>query len=108
VFPTLNKKKKKKTIAKIKRQSPAARTHSQNTRIIHTDPTKTQTLSPHRRQQPNQPQSSIHRRIRSLPIDQKKTITGKPKVLFKMIIICQNLRNNLQHPNEYILGIILC
>lgn len=29
------------------------------------------------------------------------------KVLPEMILICQNLRNNLQHPNEYIRGVTL-
>lgn len=29
------------------------------------------------------------------------------KVLPEMILICQNLRNNLQHPNEYIRGVAL-
>eukprot|EP00252_Welwitschia_mirabilis_P016316 TRINITY_DN359_c0_g1_i3.p1 TRINITY_DN359_c0_g1~~TRINITY_DN359_c0_g1_i3.p1 ORF type:complete len:951 (-),score=183.98 TRINITY_DN359_c0_g1_i3:318-3170(-) len=32
---------------------------------------------------------------------------GKGKVLPEMILICQNLRNNLQHPNEYIRGVTL-
>ncbi|KAG6731012.1 hypothetical protein I3842_01G109300 [Carya illinoinensis] len=31
----------------------------------------------------------------------------KGKVLPEMILICQNLRNNLQHPNEYIRGVTL-
>lgn len=29
------------------------------------------------------------------------------KLLPEMILICQNLRNNLQHPNEYIRGVTL-
>ena len=29
------------------------------------------------------------------------------KILPEMILICQNLRNNLQHPNEYIRGVTL-
>jgi coatomer subunit beta len=29
---------------------------------------------------------------------------SKGKVLPEMILICQNLRNNLQHPNEYVRG----
>ncbi|KAJ8758820.1 hypothetical protein K2173_000541 [Erythroxylum novogranatense] len=32
---------------------------------------------------------------------------AKGKVLPEMILICQNLRNNLQHPNEYIRGVTL-
>ncbi|KAL1217444.1 Coatomer subunit beta-1 [Cardamine amara subsp. amara] len=32
---------------------------------------------------------------------------SKGKVLPEMILICQNLRNNLQHPNEYICGVTL-
>ncbi|KAI9084467.1 hypothetical protein K1719_033455 [Acacia pycnantha] len=32
---------------------------------------------------------------------------SKGKVLPDMILICQNLRNNLQHPNEYIRGVTL-
>eukprot|EP00252_Welwitschia_mirabilis_P016314 TRINITY_DN359_c0_g1_i1.p1 TRINITY_DN359_c0_g1~~TRINITY_DN359_c0_g1_i1.p1 ORF type:complete len:955 (-),score=180.44 TRINITY_DN359_c0_g1_i1:219-3083(-) len=32
---------------------------------------------------------------------------GKGRVLPEMILICQNLRNNLQHPNEYITGVTL-
>uniref|UniRef100_A0A5B7A8Z1 Coatomer subunit beta n=1 Tax=Davidia involucrata TaxID=16924 RepID=A0A5B7A8Z1_DAVIN len=32
---------------------------------------------------------------------------GKGRVLPEMILICQNLRNNLQHPNEYIRGVTL-
>ncbi|KAL8517801.1 hypothetical protein ACS0TY_009209 [Phlomoides rotata] len=32
---------------------------------------------------------------------------GKGRVLPEMILICQNLRNNLQHPNEYIRGATL-
>ncbi|KAL4577964.1 hypothetical protein LXL04_014079 [Taraxacum kok-saghyz] len=32
---------------------------------------------------------------------------SKGKVLPEMILICQNLRNNLQHPNEYIRGVTL-
>ncbi|XP_051121883.1 coatomer subunit beta-1-like isoform X2 [Andrographis paniculata] len=32
---------------------------------------------------------------------------GKGRVLPEMILICQNLRNNLQHPNEYICGVTL-
>ncbi|CAH2069669.1 unnamed protein product, partial [Thlaspi arvense] len=32
---------------------------------------------------------------------------AKGKVLPEMILICQNLRNNLQHPNEYIRGVSL-
>ncbi|KAJ6354839.1 hypothetical protein OIU77_005438 [Salix suchowensis] len=31
----------------------------------------------------------------------------KGRVLPEMILICQNLRNNLQHPNEYIRGVTL-
>ena len=31
----------------------------------------------------------------------------KGKLLPEMILICQNLRNNLQHPNEYIRGVTL-
>ncbi|KAJ7952035.1 Coatomer, beta subunit [Quillaja saponaria] len=34
-------------------------------------------------------------------------IDSKGKVLPEMILICQNLRNNLQHPNEYIRGVTL-
>ncbi|GLT74710.1 hypothetical protein SLA2020_464930 [Shorea laevis] len=36
----------------------------------------------------------------------EKTDT-KGRVLPEMILICQNLRNNLQHPNEYIRGVTL-
>ncbi|KAM7254304.1 hypothetical protein ACFE04_031986 [Oxalis oulophora] len=36
----------------------------------------------------------------------EKTDT-RGKVLPEMILICQNLRNNLQHPNEYIRGVTL-
>merc|ERR1719181_1713646 len=36
---------------------------------------------------------------------QKKDSQGK--LLPEMILICQNLRNNLQHPNEYIRGVTL-
>ncbi|KAF4350944.1 hypothetical protein F8388_021651 [Cannabis sativa] len=32
---------------------------------------------------------------------------NKGKVLPEMILICQNLRNNLQHPNEFIRGVTL-
>ncbi|XP_021720335.1 coatomer subunit beta-1 [Chenopodium quinoa] len=32
---------------------------------------------------------------------------AKGKVLPEMILICQNLRNNLQHPNEYLRGVTL-
>ncbi|KAG8380310.1 hypothetical protein BUALT_Bualt06G0002300 [Buddleja alternifolia] len=32
---------------------------------------------------------------------------GKGRVLPEMILICQNLRNNFQHPNEYIRGVTL-
>jgi coatomer subunit beta len=32
---------------------------------------------------------------------------SKGRVLPEMILICQNLRNNLQHPNEYIRGVTL-
>ncbi|XP_027344651.1 coatomer subunit beta-1-like [Abrus precatorius] len=32
---------------------------------------------------------------------------SRGKVLPEMILICQNLRNNLQHPNEYIRGVTL-
>ncbi|KAK4267696.1 hypothetical protein QN277_024442 [Acacia crassicarpa] len=32
---------------------------------------------------------------------------SKGKVFPEMILICQNLRNNLQHPNEYIRGVTL-
>ncbi|KAL8138509.1 hypothetical protein V2J09_004510 [Rumex salicifolius] len=32
---------------------------------------------------------------------------SKGKVLPEMILICQNLRNNLQHPNEYLRGVTL-
>lgn len=32
---------------------------------------------------------------------------AKGKILPEMILICQNLRNNLQHPNEYIRGVTL-
>nr|XP_043638599.1 coatomer subunit beta-1 [Erigeron canadensis]XP_043638600.1 coatomer subunit beta-1 [Erigeron canadensis] len=32
---------------------------------------------------------------------------SKGKILPEMILICQNLRNNLQHPNEYIRGVTL-
>jgi coatomer subunit beta len=32
---------------------------------------------------------------------------GQGKILPEMILICQNLRNNLQHPNEYIRGATL-
>ncbi|XP_073019225.1 coatomer subunit beta-1-like [Primulina eburnea] len=32
---------------------------------------------------------------------------AKGQVLPEMILICQNLRNNLQHPNEYIRGVTL-
>lgn len=32
---------------------------------------------------------------------------ARGKVLPEMILICQNLRNNLQHPNEYIRGVTL-
>merc|ERR1719506_9980 len=36
---------------------------------------------------------------------QKKDTQGK--LLPEMILICQNLRNNLQHPNEYLRGVTL-
>nr|CAD1844874.1 unnamed protein product [Ananas comosus var. bracteatus] len=32
---------------------------------------------------------------------------SRGRVLPEMILICQNLRNNLQHPNEYIRGVTL-
>ncbi|KAJ7568643.1 hypothetical protein O6H91_01G041900 [Diphasiastrum complanatum] len=32
---------------------------------------------------------------------------SRGKILPEMILICQNLRNNLQHPNEYIRGVTL-
>ncbi|KAG1655263.1 hypothetical protein FOA52_009820 [Chlamydomonas sp. UWO 241] len=32
---------------------------------------------------------------------------AKGKLLPEMILICQNLRNNLQHPNEYLRGVTL-
>jgi coatomer subunit beta len=38
-------------------------------------------------------------------VDKRDPSTGK--VLPEMILICQNLRNNLQHPNEYIRGVTL-
>ncbi|XP_062197148.1 coatomer subunit beta-1 [Phragmites australis] len=38
-------------------------------------------------------------------VDKRDAATGK--VLPEMILICQNLRNNLQHPNEYIRGATL-
>ncbi|KAI4325199.1 hypothetical protein MLD38_030617 [Melastoma candidum] len=34
-------------------------------------------------------------------------VDPRGKVLPEMILICQNLRNNLQHPNEYIRGVTL-
>ncbi|KAK1403711.1 Coatomer subunit beta [Heracleum sosnowskyi] len=40
-----------------------------------------------------------------LEIIDKKDAKGQ--VLPEMILICQNLRNNLQHPNEYIRGVTL-
>ncbi|XP_068657740.1 coatomer subunit beta-1-like [Aristolochia californica] len=40
-----------------------------------------------------------------LEIIDKRDSSGK--VLPEMILICQNLRNNLQHPNEYIRGVTL-
>ncbi|KAI0502691.1 hypothetical protein KFK09_017648 [Dendrobium nobile] len=40
-----------------------------------------------------------------LEIIDKTDSTGR--VLPEMILICQNLRNNLQHPNEYIRGVTL-
>ncbi|CAN1220311.1 Coatomer subunit beta-1 [Linum perenne] len=40
-----------------------------------------------------------------LEIIDKKDSSGK--LLPEMILICQNLRNNLQHPNEYIRGVTL-
>ena len=40
-----------------------------------------------------------------LEIIEKTDANGK--VLPEMILICQNLRNNLQHPNEYIRGCTL-
>lgn len=40
-----------------------------------------------------------------LEIIEKTDKTGK--ALPEMILICQNLRNNLQHPNEYIRGVTL-
>ncbi|KMZ70478.1 Coatomer subunit beta [Zostera marina] len=40
-----------------------------------------------------------------LEIIDKKDSSGK--ALPEMILICQNLRNNLQHPNEYIRGVTL-
>ncbi|CAI0460682.1 unnamed protein product [Linum tenue] len=40
-----------------------------------------------------------------LEIIDKKDASGK--LLPEMILICQNLRNNLQHPNEYIRGVTL-
>ena len=38
-------------------------------------------------------------------VDKRDAATGK--VLPEMILICQNLRNNLQSPNEYIRGVTL-
>uniref|UniRef100_A0A0E0BFX9 Coatomer subunit beta n=2 Tax=Oryza TaxID=4527 RepID=A0A0E0BFX9_9ORYZ len=38
-------------------------------------------------------------------VDKRDVASGK--VLPEMILICQNLRNNLQHPNEYIRGVTL-
>lgn len=38
---------------------------------------------------------------------EKTDPSGGGKVLPEMILICQNLRNNLQHPNEYIRGVTL-
>uniref|UniRef100_A0A0D9XPK1 Coatomer subunit beta n=1 Tax=Leersia perrieri TaxID=77586 RepID=A0A0D9XPK1_9ORYZ len=38
-------------------------------------------------------------------VDKRDATSGK--VLPEMILICQNLRNNLQHPNEYIRGVTL-
>ncbi|KAF0895802.1 hypothetical protein E2562_016535 [Oryza meyeriana var. granulata] len=38
-------------------------------------------------------------------VDKRDAASGK--VLAEMILICQNLRNNLQHPNEYIRGVTL-
>ncbi|XP_006662772.1 coatomer subunit beta-1 [Oryza brachyantha] len=38
-------------------------------------------------------------------VDKRDAASGK--VLPEMILICQNLRNNLQHPNEYIRGVTL-
>ncbi|KAH1056515.1 hypothetical protein J1N35_034580 [Gossypium stocksii] len=40
-----------------------------------------------------------------LEIIEKTDLKGK--ILPEMILICQNLRNNLQHPNEYIRGVTL-
>ncbi|TXG62373.1 hypothetical protein EZV62_013736 [Acer yangbiense] len=40
-----------------------------------------------------------------LEIIEKTDVRGR--VLPEMILICQNLRNNLQHPNEYIRGVTL-
>lgn len=40
-----------------------------------------------------------------LEIIEKTDAAGK--ILPEMILICQNLRNNLQHPNEYIRGVTL-
>ncbi|KAL2652816.1 hypothetical protein R1flu_020944 [Riccia fluitans] len=40
-----------------------------------------------------------------LEIIDKTDVQGK--ILPEMILICQNLRNNLQHPNEYIRGVTL-
>ncbi|KZV24781.1 Coatomer, beta subunit isoform 1 [Dorcoceras hygrometricum] len=40
-----------------------------------------------------------------LEIIEKTDVKGR--VLPEMILICQNLRNNLQHPNEYIRGVTL-
>ncbi|KAA3477808.1 coatomer subunit beta-1 [Gossypium australe] len=40
-----------------------------------------------------------------LEITEKTDLKGR--ILPEMILICQNLRNNLQHPNEYIRGVTL-
>jgi len=44
-------------------------------------------------------------RLKTQEIIEKKDSQGK--LLPEMILICQNLRNNLQHPNEYVRGCTL-
>ena len=108
VFPTLNKKKKKKPLQRLK-----GKAHLQE-HILKIQESSAQ-IQPKLKlslliaaNNPTSPKARSIEESDHCQSTKKKTITGKPKVLFKMIIICQNLRNNLQHPNEYIHGIIIC
>eukprot|EP00216_Chloropicon_sp_CCMP2111_P006079 CAMPEP_0198237456 /NCGR_PEP_ID=MMETSP1446-20131203/3304_1 /TAXON_ID=1461542 ORGANISM="Unidentified sp, Strain CCMP2111" /NCGR_SAMPLE_ID=MMETSP1446 /ASSEMBLY_ACC=CAM_ASM_001112 /LENGTH=971 /DNA_ID=CAMNT_0043919623 /DNA_START=94 /DNA_END=3009 /DNA_ORIENTATION=+ len=42
-----------------------------------------------------------------LYLEQLRKTDASGKLLPEMILICQNLRNNLQHPNEYLRGVTL-